>query len=60
MYLQVKMQEYSELGTEVGEIKNYVMMNLFGLVTEDLNNEMYNRSVPIFPSARKIGKLCSC
>ena len=50
MYLQVKMQEYSELGTEVGEIKNYVMMNLFGLVTEDLNNEMYNRSVSIFPS----------
>lgn len=37
------MLEYSNLGTEVGEIKNYVLLNMFGLVCENLNTEMYNR-----------------
>ena len=43
--MQEKMEAYSLLGEEVSLIKNYVMMNMFGLVCEDLNAEMFNRYV---------------
>ncbi len=37
------MVEYSMLGKEVSGIKNYVLLNMFGLVCTDLNTEMFSR-----------------
>ena len=31
------------LGKEVSGIKNYVLLNMFGLVCTDLNTEMFSR-----------------
>ena len=39
------MLEYSKLGEEVAEIRNYVLLNMFGLMCTDLNAEMYNRYI---------------
>ncbi|XP_023329298.1 dynein heavy chain 3, axonemal [Eurytemora carolleeae] len=41
---QEKMVEYSMLGKEVSGIRNYVLLNMFGLVCTDLNTEMFSRT----------------
>ena len=37
------MLEYSDLGVELTEIKNYVPLNMFGLQCTYLNNQMIDR-----------------